>query len=70
VSLGYLLGLHELGLLKTTRYIAGVSGGAWATAAYSYVDPTAGAHVAQNDTALRATGGKVIDTFGSRFCIE
>ena len=35
-SLGYLKGLHDLGLLKNARYISGVSGGAWATVVYSY----------------------------------
>jgi hypothetical protein len=36
-SLGYLGGLLELDLLKNIRYIAGISGGSWATAAFSYV---------------------------------
>jgi hypothetical protein len=52
VSIGYFLGLHELDLLKSTRYISSVSGGTWAAAAYIYTNPSTGAHVAQNDTAL------------------
>ena len=52
VSIGYFLGLHELDLLRSTRYISSVSGGTWAAAAYTYVNPSAGPHVAQNDTAL------------------
>lgn len=35
-SIGYLAGMHELGLLDDVKYIVGVSGGAWATAVYSY----------------------------------
>ena len=35
-ALGQLAALHELDLLKRVRYIAGVSGGAWATAVYCY----------------------------------
>lgn len=36
VSIGYLLGLREMSVLNSTRYISGVSGGSWATAAFSY----------------------------------
>ena len=35
-SMGYLGGLHKLGLMQNVRYIIGVSGGSWATAVYSY----------------------------------
>ena len=51
-TLGYLVALHELELLPRARYMAGVSGGAWAATAYTYVDPSAGPHVARNDTEL------------------
>ena len=36
------LGLHELGLLPGVRYVSGVSGGAWAAAAYTFFDPSSG----------------------------
>jgi hypothetical protein len=36
-SLGYLAALHQLDLLKNVRYIGGISGGCWATLAYSYL---------------------------------
>ena len=52
VTMGYLLGLHELDVLRSTRYISAVSGGTWASAAYTFVDPSAGPHVAQNDSQL------------------
>ena len=52
VTAGYLLGLHELDVLRSTRYISSVSGGTWASAQYTYVDPAAGPHVAQNDSQL------------------
>ncbi|HLT34776.1 MAG TPA: patatin-like phospholipase family protein [Enhygromyxa sp.] len=35
-SIGYLRALHALGLLDRVRYIAGVSGGSWATVPYSF----------------------------------
>ena len=35
-SLGYLRGLHDLGLMQNVRYMSGVSGGTWATVAYVY----------------------------------
>lgn len=35
-SMGYLAGLNELGLIPGIRYMTGVSGGSWATIAYSY----------------------------------
>ena len=51
-TLGYLRGLLDLELLQQTRYITGVSGGAWASAVFSYYRPEAGPHVAQNDSML------------------
>jgi len=42
---GQLAALHELGLLREVRYISGISGGSWATAAYSF------AQLGQNGTA-------------------
>ena len=42
---GQLAALHELGLLREVRYITGISGGSWATAAYSF------AQLGQNGTA-------------------
>ena len=54
-SLGYLRGLHDLGLLKNVRYMSGVSGGAWATVVYSYYQKqlTTPEHpVAQSDEEL------------------
>jgi hypothetical protein len=39
-------------LLQETRYITGVSGGAWASAVYSYYNPAAGPHAPQNDSEL------------------
>ena len=36
VSIGYLLGLKQLDLLGDVRYMIGISGGSWATAAFSY----------------------------------
>jgi len=36
-AMGYLAGLYELDLLKNVRYIGGVSGGAWATTTFTYV---------------------------------
>lgn len=36
-TMGYLAALHELDLLKNVRYIGGISGGSWATAAFTYV---------------------------------
>jgi hypothetical protein len=35
-AIGYLRGLQELGLLERVRYLAGVSGGAWAAVPYSF----------------------------------
>lgn len=35
-TLGYLAGLHELGLLDKVRYIGGMSGGSWASTVYTY----------------------------------
>lgn len=35
-SIGYLRGLHHLGLLDRVRYIGAVSGGSWATVPYSF----------------------------------
>lgn len=35
-SIGFLGAFHELGYLDNVRYIAGSSGGSWATAVYSY----------------------------------
>lgn len=35
-AMGQLAALRELGLLKNVRYISGISGGGWATMAYSY----------------------------------
>ena len=43
---GQLAALHELGLLRDVRYITGISGGSWATAAYSF------AQLSQNGTAI------------------
>jgi hypothetical protein len=34
--MGYLAGLHELGLIPNVRYISGISGGSWATITYSF----------------------------------
>ena len=42
---GQLAALHELGLLRDVRYITGISGGSWATAAYSF------AQLGRNGTA-------------------
>jgi hypothetical protein len=36
-ALGQLRGLHQLGLLDKTRTLSGVSGGAWATIAYTFL---------------------------------
>lgn len=36
-AMGYLAGLHKLDLLKNVRYVGGISGGAWATSTFSYV---------------------------------
>jgi len=35
-TIGYLAALTELGLLDSTRYISGVSGGSWATVLYAF----------------------------------
>jgi hypothetical protein len=35
-AIGQLAALNELGLLKDVRYIAGISGGSWATATFSF----------------------------------
>ncbi|CAM9277883.1 unnamed protein product, partial [Ectocarpus fasciculatus] len=35
-SIGYLAGIHELGLIDNVKYMVGVSGGSWATMVYSY----------------------------------
>jgi hypothetical protein len=35
-SVGYLAGLHELGLIPGIRYMSGISGGSWATLAFSF----------------------------------
>jgi hypothetical protein len=35
-SVGYLAGLNELGLIPNIRYISGISGGSWATLAYTF----------------------------------
>ena len=35
-SIGYLAGLNKLGLMGNVRYIAGISGGAWATSVFTY----------------------------------
>ena len=54
-SLGYLRGLHDLGLLKNVKYMSGVSGGAWATVVYSYYQKqktTKARPVAQSDEEL------------------
>eukprot|EP01050_Picozoa_sp_SAG11_P034391 SAG11_NODE_12133_length_720_cov_1.309179_1_plen_151_part_10 len=52
LTLGHLRGLLDVGLLPEIRYISGVSGGAWATAVYSFHNPAAGPHVAQNASEL------------------
>jgi hypothetical protein len=36
-AIGYLAGLHKLDLLKNVRYVGGISGGAWATSTFSFV---------------------------------
>ena len=51
-TLGYLRGLLDVNLLQQTRYITGVSGGAWASVVVSYYNPAAGPHVPQNDSEL------------------
>jgi hypothetical protein len=35
-SIGYLGGIHEIGLMDNIKYMVGVSGGSWATMVYSY----------------------------------
>ena len=35
-SIGYLAGIHELGVMENIKYMVGVSGGSWATMVYSY----------------------------------
>ena len=35
-SFGYLAAFHKLGLIEQIGYIAGISGGSWATSVYSY----------------------------------
>lgn len=35
-SIGYLSGLYELGLIPGIKYISGISGGSWATLAFSF----------------------------------
>ena len=52
VTLGYLRGLLDIGVLQRVRYVSAVSGGAWASSVFSYHNPSAGEHVAQNDSAL------------------
>ena len=48
-AFGQLAALHELGLLRNVRYITGISGGSWATHAFSYYQSSfPGA--AQNDS--------------------
>ena len=44
-ALGQLAALRELGLLEEVRYVAGVSGGAWATAVYCF--GAGGGHVGE-----------------------
>ena len=44
-TFGALRSLLDLELLQHTRYITGVSGGAWATAVYTYYNPLAGPQV-------------------------
>ncbi len=39
-AVGVLGGLTELGLIERIRYVGGASGGGWATAAYSYFQPS------------------------------
>ena len=39
-TIGYLSGLHELNLISNIKYIAGSSGGSWATVVYSYYQNT------------------------------
>lgn len=51
-TLGSLRGLLDLNALQYTRYITGVSGGAWATAVFTFYDPLAGPSVARNDSEL------------------
>ena len=36
-AMGYLAGLRDLDLLKNVRYIGGISGGAWATTTFTFV---------------------------------
>eukprot|EP00600_Ochromonadales_sp_CCMP1393_P012487 CAMPEP_0175001384 /NCGR_PEP_ID=MMETSP0005-20121125/3102_1 /TAXON_ID=420556 /ORGANISM="Ochromonas sp., Strain CCMP1393" /LENGTH=575 /DNA_ID=CAMNT_0016256261 /DNA_START=1481 /DNA_END=3205 /DNA_ORIENTATION=- len=36
-AIGYLAALRDLNLLKNVRYIGGISGGSWATTAFTYV---------------------------------
>lgn len=56
LSLGYLRALSDLGLVKDTRYITGISGGSWATAVYTYyrrgATITKGNKVAASDAEL------------------
>eukprot|EP00045_Choanoeca_perplexa_P010021 m.100198 g.100198 ORF g.100198 m.100198 type:complete len:553 (-) comp15118_c0_seq2:1087-2745(-) len=47
VSVGTLAGLHQQGLMSNVRYIAGISGGSWATVGYTYGTSGNG-----NDTTL------------------
>lgn len=51
-TLGSLRALLDLGSLQETRYITGVSGGAWATAVFTYYNPTSGPTVPRNDSDL------------------
>lgn len=48
-AFGQLAALQELGLLRNVRYISGISGGSWATHAFTYYQPSFPG-VAQNDT--------------------
>lgn len=40
VTTGYMAALLELGLLDSTRYVSGVSGGSWATVLYAFSNTT------------------------------
>lgn len=74
-AFGQLNGLRELGLLKNVRYITGISGGAWATAAFSFYQPAAEG-VARNDaeflcgdvTAPSRLNRTMLQSMDSRCC--
>jgi hypothetical protein len=57
-AMGYLAALRDLDLLKNVRYIGGISGGSWATIAFTYL---------QNHTDDNAFLGEIVPPEAIRF---